>query len=159
MRTKRNTRAAGAWGHLLLMLVLAFSVFAMHTLGHPDDQSGAHAGALSAHSAAAEPKAMGPDHSTETGDAHSFVLTMEEREHGAASLNTQVPSDGMDSMSVCLAVLSSLLLAVLLRLALARERLGWTNLTAAVLASLRPEAPPPRGPSGPSLAQLSVLRI
>lgn len=39
MSASRAPRAAGAWGHLFLV-VLALGVFAMHTVGHPDDDSG-----------------------------------------------------------------------------------------------------------------------
>lgn len=38
MSASRTIRAAGAWGHLLLV-VLALGVFAMHTVGHPATES------------------------------------------------------------------------------------------------------------------------
>ncbi|MEV6314050.1 hypothetical protein [Streptomyces sp. NPDC051776] len=53
MRVRDTARRAGVLGHLLLVVVLAFSVFVMHTLGHPDEGSGPHEGPQAAHAAAA----------------------------------------------------------------------------------------------------------
>ncbi|MFI2213887.1 hypothetical protein [Streptomyces sp. NPDC020141] len=50
MDASRMIRAAGAWGHLLLV-VLALGVFAMHTTGHPDS------GSAMSHPAVAAPQA------------------------------------------------------------------------------------------------------
>lgn len=40
MRIGRTLRTAGAWGHLLLVAVLALGVFLMHTVGHQESPSG-----------------------------------------------------------------------------------------------------------------------
>ncbi|MFD4828919.1 hypothetical protein ACFWPV_03535 [Streptomyces uncialis] len=40
MRIGRTLRTAGAWGHLLLVAVLALGVFMMHTVGHQESPSG-----------------------------------------------------------------------------------------------------------------------
>ncbi|MFE5858803.1 hypothetical protein ACFQ61_37005 [Streptomyces sp. NPDC056500] len=45
MSASRAIRAAGAWGHLLLV-VLALGVFAMHTVGHPESGSAGGHGAM-----------------------------------------------------------------------------------------------------------------
>ncbi|MEU5404354.1 hypothetical protein ABZ348_34310 [Streptomyces sp. NPDC005963] len=47
MSASRAMRAAGAWGHLLLV-VLALGVFAMHTVGHPESSPEGDHGAMAA---------------------------------------------------------------------------------------------------------------
>ncbi|MGG2459884.1 hypothetical protein ACO0M4_08705 [Streptomyces sp. RGM 3693] len=161
MRTSWRMRAAGAWGHLLLVAVLALGVFAMHTLGHPTGHSdapgtpmgtAAHGAATSAHPAPDRGTAMtammtaptGPTAAPDHASAH----------HGGKP-SSHPPGTGMDMTSLCLAVLGSWALAGLLYGAL-RRRADWlVPLRAGTLALLRPN-PPPRPPD---LAHLSILRI
>lgn len=158
MSMSRNARAAGVWGHLLFVVVLAFSVLTMHTLGHPDEHPGPHMGATGAtHSAASqsvdEADLRGVD------DAHSSATVSASQAHkftGKQPMTGHMPSDGMNPASVCLAVLGSLLVTVLLRAIVARWREWGREPFATAVALLRPNAPPPRCPD---LAHLSVLRI
>ncbi|WP_275461942.1 DUF6153 family protein [Streptomyces noursei] len=152
MRTNRRMRAAGAWGHLLLVAVLALGVFAMHTLGHPtghSDTPDARA-ATAAHGAAARTHpapAAGPAASHRHAAAHPGAASPGTSSHG--------PGAAMDMTSLCLAVLGSWALAALLYGAL-RRRTDWlVPLRAGALARMRPH-PPPRPPD---LAELSILRI
>ncbi|GAA2646158.1 DUF6153 family protein [Streptomyces lunalinharesii] len=155
MRTNRRMRAAGAWGHLLLVAVLALGVFAMHTLGHPTGHSGtpdAPAG-TAAHGAAARiHPAPGHGAATATGPAAGHRPATAHPGAGSASHG---PGAGMDMTSLCLAVLGSWALAALLLGALRRRADGPVPPRAGMLARLRPR-PPPRPPD---LAQLSILRI
>ncbi|WP_458090153.1 DUF6153 family protein [Streptomyces malaysiensis] len=68
MNTGRSMRAGGVLPRLLLVVVLAFGVFVMHTLGHPDGGSGSGM-SHSAHRASAEmrPAPYGGDHGGGTG--------------------------------------------------------------------------------------------
>ncbi|MFJ9724878.1 hypothetical protein ACIRP3_19225 [Streptomyces sp. NPDC101209] len=153
-------RAAGAFGHLLLVVVLALSVFLMHTVGHQADSSSAVMSTAS-HTPAA---AMG-----DTAAAHAAAVTRVDG-HGAADPAqassahmplthtpfTQMPSMAMDMLTLCLAVLlGAWVLAALLRAALARHPGRPAHLLSRALARLWP-APPP---SGPDLTRLSVLRL
>lgn len=139
----RNTRlrAGGAWGHLLLVAVLALGVFAMHTMGHPEHSTGRAADAV-AHAAA------GAHHGGMAGEAAGLSAAP------ASGPSVDAPVIGMDVLSVCVAVLSGWLLWVFLcAAALRKERLP--ALLARAMAVLRPGSPPPE----PLLARLSVLRI
>ncbi|MFG2195029.1 hypothetical protein [Streptomyces sp. NPDC048639] len=194
MRGGGTAKRAGVLGHLLLVVVLAFSVFTMHTLGHPDGRSGGHENAPSSHAAAAAaatgPMAMaahgsgeayghraGRDAAMGAHDAgrtagQAAGLSAEQagagaREGAAHPAGPATPADpskangpaghGMDPLSVCVAVLGSLLIAGLVRVLLARRRAWRTTVpAAAAAASPAPRAPPPRAPR---LAELSVLRI
>ncbi|MDI3387953.1 DUF6153 family protein [Streptomyces sp. B-S-A8] len=136
MSVSRCVRAGGAMAHLLLVVVLAFGVFVMHTVGHPDESSGAgmSVGAHASHGAAA---------GYEAGTA----------QHSSADEPASGPA--MDMTSLCVAVLGVWALAALLYAAFTR-RPGWlAELLARTVVALRPNAPPPR----PDLTQLSVLRI
>ncbi|GAA1919299.1 hypothetical protein GCM10009837_50690 [Streptomyces durmitorensis] len=75
----------------------------------------------------------------------------------ATSASAPVGMDGMDPLSVCLAVLSALTLLLLLKAGLLRPG-GFavpTRPLARLLDGLRPNPPPPRI----LLSRLSVLRI
>ncbi|MEU0023573.1 hypothetical protein ABZ173_38780 [Streptomyces rochei] len=146
-------RAGGAFGYLLLVVMLALGVFAMHTMGHPEVSSrhgvsgttspavaGGHQDGMIEKATAAEPLAK-VFHGTAAPAGKPPV-------HGLPS--------GMDLMSVCLAVLTVWLLGLFLRAAVARRQERSTALLARSVALARPSIPPPRPPL---LAQLSVLRI
>ncbi|MFE7131980.1 hypothetical protein ACFVIM_14055 [Streptomyces sp. NPDC057638] len=146
-RTSRGARAAGAWGHLLLITVLALGVFAMHTTGHPDDGSGMdHTTSAAPASPGAPPTA--PGHGS---DGPAGAPDPSPRE-------TTTPHDegmAMDMSSLCVAVLSGWVLAVALHSALNRRADWLVRLRAAALAVARPQPPPPRAPD---LHRLSILR-
>jgi hypothetical protein len=149
----RRLRVGGAFGYLLLVAVLTFGVFAMHTMGHPEHSSGpgpggsAHAVVGSQHG---DTDAVTAGTQTSTGAA-----AMTEHEAAAsAALSVDEPMISMDVLSVCVAVLATWLLWLFLGAA-ARRKEQLTALLARAMAVLPPLPPPPR----PSLAQLSVLRI
>ncbi|GGZ98943.1 DUF6153 family protein [Streptomyces bluensis] len=153
MRASRYVRAGGALGHLLLVVVLAFGVFAMHTMGHPDDSSGSatsttsHASAMSVASTAHDPMS----NPTVTGAETAGRAT-----DPADSSSTHEPGMAMDMISLCVAVLfGAWVLATLLRSVFTRHQEWSARLLAQVAAVLRPN-PPPRGPD---LTRLSVLRL
>ncbi|GLW47508.1 hypothetical protein Stsp02_31700 [Streptomyces sp. NBRC 14336] len=148
----RYVRTGGALGHLLLVVVLAFGVFVMHTIGHPTESHAA---------------GMGPASHVSAPTAHSAPATYQdaadpasaELKHSAApqqAPSTDMPVMAMDMLSLCLAVLlAAWVLMALVRSALARHRDWLANLRAQVAAVLHPN-PPPRGPD---LTRLSVLRL
>ncbi|TGB09545.1 DUF6153 family protein [Streptomyces sp. MZ04] len=150
MSLSKNVRAGGALVHLLLVVVLAFGVFVMHTVGHPDESSGAgmSAGAHASHGAAA------PDASTT--DA-ALTATAGHETGTAQHLSADEPASrmAMDMSSLCVAVLGVWALAALLYAAFTRRPAWPADLLARTVVALRPDAPPPR----PDLTQLSVLRI
>ncbi|WP_052867251.1 hypothetical protein [Streptomyces niger] len=154
MRLSRKTQAAGAWGHLLLVVVLALGIFVMHTLGHPKDTSGT--GATMEMGAAAHGAAMSAsaDHGMHAAATPVVVVSPHASDHDAKA-PSHAPGSGMDMTSLCVAVLGTWALAGLLWAAL-RRRADWlVRLRAGLLVVLRPEPPPRR----PLLARLSVLRI
>ncbi|MGW5590535.1 DUF6153 family protein [Streptomyces sp. NPDC003857] len=152
MHASKHVRTTGAFGHLLLVVVLALGVFLMHTVGHPHDSSsagmstGSHSsmntmseGRLPHQSTAAAPaddarKAKNPEH---TASTHKRPMTM-------------------DMLSLCVGVLlGAWALAALVRSAFARHPDWLTTLLAQAPVVERPN-PPPRGPD---LTRLSVLRL
>lgn len=142
MNVSRYARTGGALGHLLLVVVLAFGVFVMHTVGHPGESSAAGMSHAS-HASAATTDAAAMD-----GAAGATAP-----EHSSSS---QPPVTAMDMMSLCLAVLlGAWVLAALVRSALFRPPDWLACLLARAPVLLRPD-PPPRGPD---LTQLSVLRL
>ncbi|MEV0777759.1 hypothetical protein ACIBLA_29655 [Streptomyces sp. NPDC050433] len=124
-------RAGSAVGRLLLIVVLTLGVFAMHTVGHPDEAYGSGAGAT-AHAAPELP------HTPPTDEP---VMGMD--------------GTGMDMASLCVAVLSTWASAGLLLAAFARRLPWFTGPLAGAALAPRPN-PPPRTPE---LTFLSVLRI
>ncbi|MGV9454481.1 DUF6153 family protein [Streptomyces sp. NPDC003635] len=140
----RRVRAGGALGHLLLVAVLTFGIFAMHTMGHPEESSGA-AMSTASHASAADTGAQATPHAG--ASAHTDSSTeASSHESGMA----------MDMASLCVAVLfGAWVLAALLKSAFARHQEWLARLRAQVGAVQRPN-PPPRGPD---LTQLSVLRL
>lgn len=141
MNARGYGRVGSAVGRLLLIVVLALGVFAMHTVGHPDESYGSGAGAgMTAHASdePAPPPEPAPPH---TPLADEPVMGMD----GMA----------MDMTSLCVAVLSTWALAALLLAAFARRADRLSVPLAALAVAPRPN-PPPRTPE---LTVLSVLRI
>ncbi|MEU6890697.1 hypothetical protein ABZ934_02665 [Streptomyces sp. NPDC046557] len=138
MSASRSGRAVGAWGHLLLVVVLALGVFVMHSVGHPDSPS-AHP--------AAHPAAQPAEHA-----ADATVLA--DPEHGAR-VAPHAPGMRMDMAALCVAVLGAAILLVLLRAALGRSGLLPARPHPGSAPGLSPR-PPPRAPD---LTLLSILRI
>ncbi|CAM5269965.1 DUF6153 family protein [Streptomyces pharetrae] len=137
VRASRCVRTGGAFGRLLLVVVLALGVFVMHTLGHPDDSSGAASHSVS--------HTRTPGHSSAD---HPSDPSAPPASHG--------PGMAMDMGSLCLAVLlGGWVLATLLRAALAGRR-EWSAGLLARITVVRRAHPPPRGPD---LTRLSVLRL
>ncbi|MET9404431.1 DUF6153 family protein [Streptomyces sp. NPDC002935] len=148
MRVSRYERVAGAFGHLLLIVVLALGVFVMHTLGHPDGSSG-HGTDTASHAS----RVPSSGH-----DPMGAATSSRERGHAEDCGHPSCPHEpamAMDMMSLCMAVLLGVwVLAALLRTALTRRPDRWADLLADAPVALRPN-PPPRGPD---LIRLTVLR-
>ena len=166
MKASRNVRAGGALGHLLLVVLLALGVFAMHGMGHPSDS--AHAAGMSTASPSAITDAAAPGHLPMGAPAGMAVgghatdnkaessYSTAESSPMADSSSTHEPAMTMDMLSLCVAVLfGAWALTALVRSALARRREWLAELLAQVAAISRPD-PPPRGPD---LTRLSVLRL
>ncbi|MFC9955807.1 hypothetical protein ACFVIB_00295 [Streptomyces nigra] len=150
VRVSSRLRAGGAFGYLLLVAVLTFGVFSMHTMGHPDHSSGTGTGS-------APPFAASPHHgdvAAGVGPATGPAALTDHRDLTPVQSSAEHPMTGMDPLSVCLAVLTGWLLWSLLGAAVRRKQ-HLTALLARALAVL-PALPPP---SRPLFAQLSVLRI
>ncbi|GAA3081592.1 hypothetical protein ACFQ0X_31025 [Streptomyces rectiviolaceus] len=166
---------------LLLLAALLFGIVTMHTLGHPTGHStGPTTGHPTGHSTAPA-TAHSTGHSTGDSTSHGSGPEQAAGQHEMSALDSappgvpegtthaaQAPSplvaasapvgmDGMDPLSVCLAVLAALTLVLLLKAGLLRP--GGFVVAARPLArlldGLRPDPPPPRI----LLAHLSVLRI
>ncbi|MDQ8706533.1 DUF6153 family protein [Streptomyces sp. LHD-70] len=156
MSVSKYVRAGGALAHLLLVVVLAFGVFVMHTVGHPDESSG---GGMSAGAHSSAPHG---DAALDVATTDAAMTTAAAGAAGHESANAQhqsadEPASGMamDMASLCVAVLGVWALAALLYAAFARRPAWLADLLARAVVALRPNAPPPR----PDLTQLSVLRI
>ncbi|MFF5159121.1 hypothetical protein ACFY3N_23370 [Streptomyces sp. NPDC000348] len=148
----RYVRTGGALGPLLLVVVLAFGVFVMHTVGHPTPSHAVETGPVSHMSA---PTA----HSASATHRDAADPAPAESKHAAAperAPSTGMPVTAMDMLSLCLAVLlAAWVLTALVRSALARHPDWLAHLRAQVAAVFHPN-PPPRGPD---LTRLSVLRL
>ncbi|MFD5746986.1 DUF6153 family protein [Streptomyces sp. NPDC127033] len=162
MIASRYARAGGVVGHLLLVVVLALGVFAMHTLGHPEGTSSAATGASSSHMGGSAASGMTTGDVTVAAVATDTKVATDTRDakrtdDGMASddsASSHGSSTGMDMTSLCVAVLGAWVLAALLYAAFTRRPgLPGVHLPKAVF-SPRP-GPPPRPPD---LAELSVLR-
>ncbi|MFF2642841.1 hypothetical protein ACFVUB_23755 [Streptomyces niveus] len=143
MNARGYGRVGSALGRLLLIVVLALGVFAMHTVGHPDESYASESGAATMVHASDEPA---PPPSPPPAPPHP-----------SAADEPVMGMDGMsmDMASLCLAVLSTWALAALLLAAFARQDGLFTNPLAGLRVAPRPN-PPPRTPE---LTLLSVLRI
>ncbi|MFB8444203.1 DUF6153 family protein [Streptomyces niveus] len=141
MNARGYGRVGSALGRLLLIVVLALGVFAMHTVGHPDESGASESGAgamVHASGEPAPPPAPAPPHPSAADEP---VMGMD--------------GMSMDMASLCLAVLSTWALAALLLAAFARRADVFTDPLAGLRVAPRPN-PPPRTPE---LTLLSVLRI
>ncbi|WP_405794499.1 DUF6153 family protein [Streptomyces sp. NBC_01506] len=132
-------RAGGAVGRLLLVVVLALGVFAMHTVGHPDAAHASVTGPM-AHTSA-EPAPPHPVAAPAPSPSHEQVMTMDRM--------------AMDMTSLCVAVLSTWAIAALALAAFARWPGRFTDPLAGLAVEPRSNSPP----RTPDLASLSVLRI
>ncbi|TMR93565.1 hypothetical protein EJK15_38745 [Nonomuraea basaltis] len=121
----------------LLLVVLALGVYGMHTLGHAD---GRHGGS--------------------PPDAHGMGVAQEPLIAVPAGLRAFVPGHempGFDPASVCLAILTSLVVVLLIA--------AWTRAGqrsdggGRASAPIRRVARPPPKPTSLRLASLSILRI
>ncbi|MEU9747566.1 DUF6153 family protein [Streptomyces niveus] len=141
MNARGYGRVGSALGRLLLIVVLALGVFAMHTVGHPDESGASESGAGAMVHASGEP-APPPEPAPP---------------HPSAADEPVMGMDGMsmDMASLCLAVLSTWALAALLLAAFARRADVFTDPLAGLRVAPRSN-PPPRTPE---LTLLSVLRI
>ncbi|MFD5254616.1 hypothetical protein ACFWM5_17450 [Streptomyces bobili] len=159
MKASRYVRAGGALGHLLLVVLLALGLFAMHGMGHPNESD--HAG-MSTTSPSAITDAAAPGHLPMSGPTDGMAVgghateTTDSAGKRAESSSTHEPAMTMDMVSLCLAVLfGAWALSALVRSALARRQEWLAELLARLTTVARPD-PPPRGPD---LTRLSVLRL
>ncbi|MFE6027007.1 DUF6153 family protein [Streptomyces niveus] len=145
MNARGYGRVGSALGRLLLIVVLALGVFAMHTVGHPDESYASESGAGTMAHASDEPAPAPPPQPEQAPP------------HPSAADEPVMGMDGMsmDMASLCLAVLSTWALAALLLAAFARRADVSTDPLAGLRVAPRPN-PPPRTPE---LTLLSVLRI
>ncbi|MCF2536248.1 hypothetical protein K6168_11315 [Streptomyces sp. FB2] len=150
LRVSSRLRVGGAFVYLLLVAVLTFGVFAMHTMGHPDHSSGTGLGSAS-HSAAGLHQR---DEVAGVGPAAAPAAMTDHGDTTPVQSSAEHPMTGMDPLSVCVAVLTGWLLWSLLGASVRRKQ-HLTALLARALAVL-PALPPP---TRPLFAQLSVLRI
>lgn len=170
--TKRSVNGR----QLLLLAALLFGIVTMHTLGHPTGHSTGHASSsTAAHSTShstGHSAGQAADHSSgaeQAAQPHEMSGGSTGHEHARPTLpaasaptDTGAPADtggmdGMDPLSVCLAVLAALTLVLLLKAGLLRPG-GFAvpvRPLARLLDGLRPNPPPPRI----LLSRLSVLRI
>ena len=120
-----------------LLVILALGVCGMHTLGHLDGMHGA-------------PQA----------DAHGMNVAEEAASQAPAWLPAFVPDSGglgFDPTSVCLAVLTGLMVVMMMAAWIrARRRTGVQDRS---LSPARLVARPPPKPTSSRLARLSLLRI
>ncbi|MET9820476.1 DUF6153 family protein [Streptomyces sp. NPDC006349] len=138
---------------MLLVAVLAFGVFAMHTIGHPDDSSGS---VMSVPSHASEMDQASTAHVLASPSSVTDTVPAGHMTDQSDSSSAHESGMAMDVFSLCVAVLfGAWALATLLKSALARHQQWLAQLLAQVVALLRPN-PPPRCPD---LTQLSVLRL
>ncbi|KPC63953.1 hypothetical protein ADL29_14785 [Streptomyces chattanoogensis] len=167
----RRARPGGV-AHLLIVVALALGVLVMHGLGHPADPAEPSGGGTSARHAAmgqgprmAPGAVHGPGNGRDGDPVKDAGLLATAKTHGAAPAPAASkpdpgkhhrPGHATDMTSLCLAVLSVWMLAVLCGALLSRFRAWQLGSLARFVAGLRPQLPPPRAPS---LLQLSVLRI
>ncbi len=139
----------GPWAlRLLLLAALLLGIVTMHTLGHPTGGHGGHAGheASAPHEVAARQL---PEHHAATVPMTGTV---------AATIAEPAAADGMDPMTVCLAVLAGWTLVLLVATGPLLRRSGdaAADVRARLLRAVR--AQPPPGGGRMLLNRLSVLR-
>ncbi|MCO8304262.1 MULTISPECIES: hypothetical protein [Streptomyces] len=161
MSTGRSVRAGAVVPRLLLVVVLALSVFVMHTLGHPDGES---SGPGMSHSVAhrapggTPPAPHGGGAAVTGSKPHQAAPAPSAGAGHAPAAPTTAPREpmtGMDMASLCVAVLGVWMLGALLRAVLARRSGSPPRLPVAAVTVVRPVPPSP----WPDLIALSVLRI
>lgn len=151
MKVGWRTRAGGALGRLLLVVVLALSVFAMHSTGHPSESAHSNMSTAS-HSTATDATASTHDPMSLPSD----TVTGGQGTDTSESTSSHQPAMAMDMLALCVAVLlGTWVLSALLKSALARRQDRPALLLAQVAAVSRPNRPPLR----PDLTRLSVLRL
>ncbi|MFI9200673.1 hypothetical protein [Streptomyces sp. NPDC053048] len=157
-------KAAAWYGRLLLFAALVLGIVTMHTLGHPAEHSGPAPSAVTSQEASDASAAPGVAHRPVPAAGTPGVAHHPAPDAAGAPARVGGPAavpahgDGMDPMSVCLAVLGAgWTVALLIALAALRRPAG--GAPAAVRAwfsrALWPD-PPPRHKA---LARLSVLRV
>ncbi|MDX3670786.1 DUF6153 family protein [Streptomyces europaeiscabiei] len=153
MKVGWRARAGGALGRLLLVVMLALGVFAMHSTGHPSESAhsimstASHSTATDTTASAHDP--MSPPAGRVTGGQAAVASESE-------SASSHQPAMAMDMLALCVAVLlGTWVLTALLKSALARHQ-GWPALLLAQVAAV---SRPNRPPRGPDPTRLSVLRL
>ncbi|MWA10755.1 DUF6153 family protein [Streptomyces sp. BA2] len=154
-------RSANGGRQLVLLAALLFGIVTMHTLGHPTSHSSSPTpGHSSSHvpSHPSGPEQAAARHEMSSGEsAPPEMPEVTGHARVATAVGEGLGMDGMDPLSVCLAVLAALTLVLLLKAGLLRP--GGFAVPARALArlldGLRPNPPPPRI----LLSHLSVLRI
>lgn len=150
----RYVRTGGALGHLLLVVLLALGVFAMHSTGHPGESPTGAAMSAGSHTTTMDESAR--DRGPMSAPVGTGMDTSSHTKVPADPSATHQPAMAMDMASLCVAVLfGAWVLAALLTAAFARHHERPAELCAQVAVVLRPD-PPPRGPD---LTLLSVLRL
>ncbi|MBV2156749.1 DUF6153 family protein [Kitasatospora sp. SUK 42] len=150
MVRQRPFGSAVPWGpRLLLLAALLLGIVTMHTLGHPTGGHGGHSGhgAYEGHGPQVTAQAQ------RTVEHHEAAVAPS---HGSAAADPS-SADGMDPMTVCLAVLAGWTLVLLVAGPLLR-RSGdaAAEVRARLLRAVR--ALPPPGGGRMLLTRLSVLR-
>lgn len=149
----RYVRTGGALGHLLLVVLLALGIFAMHSTGHPGESPTGAAMSAGSHTTTMDEAA--PDRGPMSAPVDTGMDTSSHTKDPADPSATHRPAMAMDMASLCVAVLfGAWVLAKILTAAFARHHERPAELRAQ-FAVLRPD-PPPRGPD---LTLLSVLRL
>ncbi|GAA3782838.1 hypothetical protein GCM10022206_22550 [Streptomyces chiangmaiensis] len=152
MHVSKHVRTGGAFGHLLLVVLLALGVFLMHTVGHPQDSSSAGMSTASHSSMNTVSEGRPPHQSMAAAPADD---SSNAKNPGHTASTHKLPM-AMDMMSLCVGVLlGAWVLAALVRSAFARHPDWLADLLAQAPVVQRPN-PPPRGPD---LTRLSVLRL
>ncbi len=130
---------------VLLLVLVAFGVAGMHTMGHPSDS---HA-----------TMTMAASHGTSATRSPAMNAAAPIQVAGVELVGLPIPGGGFDPTEVCLAILTAVGLAVLLACALGAMRAagGGVAPIPAVFAALG-RGPPLRPALGLVLANLSVLR-
>ncbi|MCX5302726.1 hypothetical protein OG304_04570 [Streptomyces sp. NBC_00160] len=139
----KEQRRATAWcGRLLLCAALLLGIVTMHSLGHPAENGSSHlpGNAVMAAALSSVEHAMGP------------TASVEHQRHAPD------PLGGMDTLSVCLAVLSVWAIALLTVGPLFQRTAAFAASALAHLPHAMWPMPPPRS-ARTRLAQLSLMRI
>ncbi len=143
MRQDRFTRAVSTGPALLLLLLVTAGLFTMHTLGH----AGPHDPSMHSHEmVAAGPMPAAPDPIAAP--------------HAQNQIGDQAPDGPLpfESLAVCMAVLSTVVLLVIVALLFGRTSQWIIRLTRPVRRAVDMVRGPPGSPIGLLIADLSVAR-